>query len=145
MSFTTWFFRHKLLKIEDEEETLVVAEIPETYKIQPIPPHLLQSLGKPFLIGPCNRLFSIVAKKMVLRAFYFIRALTYYYINRFQRHLLPAIDNNWFGVPIVLCFSYVLMWSSGLSEWKHCISWFLSLTYFLLYKEEYALPCLHCL
>ena len=37
--------RHRLLKIDDDEEVLVVAEIPETYKIQPIPPHLLQSLG----------------------------------------------------------------------------------------------------
>ena len=43
-------------------------------------------------------------KKMVLRAFYFIRALTkaltYYYINRSQRHPLAAIENIWFGVPI---------------------------------------------
>ena len=37
--------RHRLLKIDEEEETLVRADIPETYKIQPIPPHLLQSLG----------------------------------------------------------------------------------------------------
>ena len=39
---------------------------------------------------------------MVLRAFYFIRALTkaliHYYINRSQRHLLVAIENNRFGV-----------------------------------------------
>ena len=44
-------------------------------------------------------------KKMALRAFYFIRALTkaltYYYISRYQRHLLDAIENNWFGVPIL--------------------------------------------
>ena len=37
-------------------------------------------------------------QKMALRAFYFIRALTkaltYYYINRSQRHLLAAIENN---------------------------------------------------
>ena len=43
-------------------------------------------------------------QKIALRAFYFIRALTkaltYYYINRSQRHLLAAIENNWFGVPI---------------------------------------------
>ena len=41
---------------------------------------------------------------MALRAFYFIRALrtalTYYYINRSQRHLLVAIENNRFGGPI---------------------------------------------
>ena len=40
-------------------------------------------------------------QKMALRAFYFIRALTYYYIRRSQRHLLAAIENNWFGVPII--------------------------------------------
>ena len=38
---------------------------------------------------------------MALRAFYFIRtltkALTYYFINRSQRHLLFAIENNQFG------------------------------------------------
>ena len=37
-------------------------------------------------------------QKMALRAFYFIRALTkaltYYYINQSQRHLLAAIENN---------------------------------------------------
>ena len=37
-------------------------------------------------------------QKMALRAFYFIRALTkaltYYYINRSQRHLLATIENN---------------------------------------------------
>ena len=40
---------------------------------------------------------------MALRAFYFIRvltkALTCYYINRSQRHLLVAIENNRFGGP----------------------------------------------
>ena len=50
-------------------------------------------------IGPPNRLFSIA-----LRAFYFIRtltkALTYHYINRTQRHLLVAIENNRCGSPI---------------------------------------------
>ena len=44
------------------------------------------------------------AKKMVLRAFYFIRtlskALTYYYKKRSQRHLLIAIENKQFGGPI---------------------------------------------
>ena len=43
---------------------------------------------------------------MVLRAFYFIRsltkALTCYYINRTQCHLLAAIENNWFEGPILL-------------------------------------------
>ena len=42
-------------------------------------------------------------QKMALRAFYFIRALTkaltYYYINCSQRHLLVAIENNRFGGP----------------------------------------------
>ena len=39
---------------------------------------------------------------MVLRAFYFIRALTktYYYISRSQRHFLAAIENKLSGVPI---------------------------------------------
>ena len=44
-------------------------------------------------------------QKMALRAFYFIRtltkALTYYYIDRSQRHLLVAIENNRFGGPII--------------------------------------------
>ena len=43
-------------------------------------------------------------QKMALRAFYFIRtltkALTYHYINRTQRHLLVAIENNRCGSPI---------------------------------------------
>ena len=42
---------------------------------------------------------------MALRSFYFIRtltkALTYYYINHSQRHLLVAIENNRCGSPIV--------------------------------------------
>ena len=46
-------------------------------------------------------------QKMELRAFYFIRALTkaltYYYINRSQRQLLIAIENNRFGGPIIIC------------------------------------------
>jgi len=38
--------RYRLLKVDDfDEEVLVTAEIPETYKVQPIPAHLLQSLG----------------------------------------------------------------------------------------------------
>ena len=44
-------------------------------------------------LGPPNS-----GQKMALRAFYFIKtltkALTYYYINRSQRHLLVAIENN---------------------------------------------------
>jgi len=55
-----------------------------------------------------NRAFQSLVfnsgQKMALRAFYFIRALTkaltYYYINRSQRHLLVAIENNRFGSPI---------------------------------------------
>ena len=45
-------------------------------------------------------------QKMALRPFYFIRTLTkalsYYYINRSQRHFSIAIENNRFGVPIDL-------------------------------------------
>ena len=49
-----------------------------------------------------NRAFQSVVfnsgQKMALRVFYFTRALTkaltYYYINRSQRHLLAAIENN---------------------------------------------------
>jgi len=38
--------RFRLIKADDfDEEVLVQAEIPETYKVQPIPAHLLQSLG----------------------------------------------------------------------------------------------------
>ena len=52
---------------------------------------------------------------MALRAFYFIRALTkaliYHYINRSQRHLLAAIENNWFGVPIESIFCSTLFQS----------------------------------
>ena len=47
---------------------------------------------------------------MALRTFYFIRTLTkaptYYYMNRSQRHLLDAIENNRFGVPIHSLFSW---------------------------------------
>ena len=39
-------------------------------------------------------------QKMALRAFYIIKALTFNYINRSQRHLLVAIENNRFGGPI---------------------------------------------
>ena len=43
-------------------------------------------------------------QKMALRACYFIRtptkALTYYDINRSQRHLLVALVNNWLEGPI---------------------------------------------
>ena len=58
---------------------------------------------------------SVVFKcgqKMALRAFYFIRALTkaltYYYIIRFKRHLLVAIENNRFAglIAIHLLLSY---------------------------------------
>ena len=68
-----------------------------------------------------NRAFQLVVfnrgQKMALRAFYFIRALTkaltYYYINRSQRHLLAAIENNWFGVPIILRYP-ILVYNLGL-------------------------------
>ena len=47
---------------------------------------------------------SNIGQKMALRAFYHIRALTkaltYYYINRSQRHLLVAIEKNRLGGPI---------------------------------------------
>jgi len=58
--------RYRLLKVEDfDEEVHVQAEIPETYKVQPIPAHLLQSLGgmnqkrtsgphSPYLFPPTN-------------------------------------------------------------------------------------------
>ena len=67
-----------------------------------------------------NRAFqSVVFKsgqKMALRAFCFIRALTkalkYYNINRSRRHLLTAIENNWFGVPIV---NSTILWSKTLA------------------------------
>ena len=45
----------------------------------------------------------ISGQKMALRRFYFIVALTkaliYCYINRSQRHLLPAIENDWLEGP----------------------------------------------
>ena len=55
-----------------------------------------------------DRAFRLVVfttgQKMALRVFYFIRivtkALTYYYINRSQRHLLIAMENNRFGGPL---------------------------------------------
>ena len=59
-------------------------------------------------------------QKMALRAFYFVRtlteALTFYYINRFQRHLLAAVVNSWFEGPIQKHAKYVI----------HLISQFLS-------------------
>ena len=55
----------------------------------------------------------ISGQKMALRAFYSIRALTkaltYYYINCSQRHLLAAIENNWLGVPIEDDFQKIWM------------------------------------
>ena len=43
---TIYSARYRLLKVDDlDEEGLVVADIPESYKIQPIPAHMLQSLG----------------------------------------------------------------------------------------------------
>ena len=55
-----------------------------------------------------NRAFQLVVfnrgQKMALRAFYFIRALikalTYYYIKRSQRHLLAATKNTKLRVAI---------------------------------------------
>ena len=38
--------RHRLLKIEDEEENLIKADIPETYKILPMTAQMLSNLGK---------------------------------------------------------------------------------------------------
>ena len=40
--------RHRLLKLEDDEEELVKAEIPEAYKIMPASSQLLSSLGKQY-------------------------------------------------------------------------------------------------
>ena len=41
-----------------------------------------------YIIGLPNRLFSIATKRTLTKA------LTYYYINRSQRHLFSAIENN---------------------------------------------------
>ena len=38
--------RHRLLKIDDDEEDLVKAEVPEAYKIQPITAQTLSNIGK---------------------------------------------------------------------------------------------------
>ncbi len=48
--------RRRLLNIEDDEEPPVVADVPETYKIQPIPPHLMQTLGNFFCYLHCEDL-----------------------------------------------------------------------------------------
>ena len=40
--------RHRLLKMEEEEEALIIADVPESYKVQTIPPHLMSSLGIDF-------------------------------------------------------------------------------------------------
>ena len=58
---TIYSARYRLLKVDDlDEEGLVVADIPESYKIQPIPAHMLQSLGGKlyfwYIIG--KKLFS---------------------------------------------------------------------------------------
>ena len=59
--------RHRLLKLEDDEEELVKAEIPEAYKILPASSQLLSSLGKQYSTsnefpsdsyGFCNRTAS---------------------------------------------------------------------------------------
>ena len=75
---------------------------------------------------------------MALRAFYFIRALTkaltYYYINRSQRHLLAAIENNWLEGPnlslpfvscwIVFCkFQYISLLSTRYATRIICRIW----------------------
>ena len=73
-------------------------ETDETYFLPIRPLYLvIKSLGNEF-----NRAFRLVVfnngQNMALIAFYFIRtltkALTCYYINRSQRHLLAAFENN---------------------------------------------------
>ena len=69
-----------------------------------------RKLGHKFIYSlvTCNRASQSVvfntSQKMALRAFYLIRiltkSLTYYYINRSQRHLFVAIENNGSGGPI---------------------------------------------
>ena len=64
---------------------------------------------------------------MALRAFYFIRtltkALTYYYINRSQRHLLVAIENNRFGGPIGIQNKHRIILNSALLVEFFAIGW----------------------
>ena len=36
--------RHRLLKMDDDEELLVVADVPESYKTQPLPQHVVESM-----------------------------------------------------------------------------------------------------
>ena len=50
---------------------------------------------------------------MALRAFYFVKTLTYYYINRFERHFLVAIENKRLGGPIQLniCIEFLFLFS----------------------------------
>jgi protein bicaudal C len=42
--------RHRLLHVDEDEESLVVADIPETYKIQPISAQMMAGLGITFVI-----------------------------------------------------------------------------------------------
>ena len=37
--------RHRLLKMEQEEEPLIIADVPESYKVKSVPQHLVNSLG----------------------------------------------------------------------------------------------------
>lgn len=38
--------RHRLLKMDEDEELLVVADVPESYKVQPLPQQVVDSMGK---------------------------------------------------------------------------------------------------
>ena len=75
--------RHRLLKVDQDhdEEALVVAEIPETYKIQPIPPHLLQSLG-----GTLTYLFIFNISKALLLIWDLQRTWRFLFFNYFPTH-----------------------------------------------------------
>ena len=88
----------------------------------------------------CNRAFQSAVwnsgQKMALRAFYFIRALTYYYINRSQRYLLVAIENNSFGGPIEQ--------KVASSRWQmHCFM-FSRRPFVVLYGFLWHCMALHC-
>ena len=45
--------RHRLLKVDEDEELLVVADVPESYKVQPIPQQYVDPVGEQFYLFLC--------------------------------------------------------------------------------------------
>ena len=103
-----WFFYDICLKLTWKERKFLDIKISHKNFWSTFGLYFTERSFYNFLWVILNRAFwSVVfysSQKMVLRRFYFIRALTKaltnYYINRSQRHLLAAIKNNLLEGPI---------------------------------------------